>query len=148
MKRVLLLSIAILLNFMTTAQQLEITRVKHSGPFIIPAPFMADSTDVNFKEWNAKSLLDLPLSANALKNAQYKEISAITENTGEETANSINILGFTLQNSRYAKTTINIEGIEDYHIYHNGKRIQGQELVLEPATHDIVVKYLTEKTAC
>ena len=61
MKRVFLLSIAILLSLMTTAQPLEIKRVKYAGPFKMSAPFMSDTLDMNYKKWNPESLLNLPV---------------------------------------------------------------------------------------
>ena len=142
MKKRVLLSAALLCSLFATAQTIDITRVKSSGPFYTVAPAMTDSTDVNFKKWDPKSLLDLPVSLSALDNSSYTKLEALA-NTPAENGHSINLIGFTLQNSKYAKAKINIEGIEEYHIYHNGKKLQGKELTLEPATHDIVVKYLS-----
>ncbi len=143
MKRVFLFSTAILLSMLATAQSLEITRVKHAGPFMVSAPFMADSTGIDFKKWDAKSLLELPISSTSLEGAQYREISSITENVNGGKGNSLNLIGFVLQSSRYTKATINIEGVDNFQIYHNGKKINGKEVVLEPATHDIAVRYLS-----
>lgn len=134
---------ALLLSFMTTAKPLEITKVKYAGPFRVSAPFMADSTDINFKKWDAKSLLELPVSLNILEGVQYTATSAVAQQTDDGICNSINLIGFSLQNCRYTKADIKIEGISQYHIYLNGKKVQGSEVVLEPATHNIAVKYLS-----
>ena len=144
MKRVLLLSTAILLSMLATAQSLEITKVKYAGPFKVSAPFMADSTGIDFKKWETTSILDLPVSLRSLEKAEYREIASIPECSDDQTYN-INLIGFTLQSSRYTKATINIEGVDNFQIFHNGKKIQGKELVLEPATHNIGVKYLSGK---
>ncbi len=142
MKKRVLLSAALLCSLFSTAQTIDIIRVKSSGPFYTVAPAMTDSTDINFKKWDPKSLLDLPVSLSALDNSSYTELAALA-NTSAANGHNINLIGFTLQNNKYTKAKINIEGIEEYHIYHNGKKLQGKELTLEPATHDIVVKYLS-----
>ena len=143
MKRVLLLSTAILMSLLATAQPIEITKVKFAGPFKAAAPFMADSTDINFKKWDAKSLLELPVTLNILEGAQYTATSEVAQQREDGACSSINLIGFTLQSSRYTKAAIKIEGIGQYQIYHNGKKVQGGEVVLEPATHSIAVKYLS-----
>ena len=141
MKKLFLLSTAFLCTLFATAQTIEITKAKYAGPFKSTAPFMADSTDINFKKWNPKRTLELPISFAALDNAPFVELKAVAN--GVDFQDALHLIGFTLQSSRYTKATIAIGGIENYHIYLNGKEIKGNEITLEPATHVVTVKYLS-----
>eukprot|EP00975_Prorocentrum_lima_P038736 8135281-Prorocentrum_lima.AAC.1 len=53
-------------------------------------------------------------------------------------------MGFVLENTRYATAKLKIEGLKRYQLYVDGKKQEGTELALEPATHSVVIKYLSE----
>ena len=57
---------------------------------------------------------------------------------------ALHLLEFTLQNTSYAKAKLNIEGLKNYQLYVDGKKQDGAELALEPSTHPVVIKYLSE----
>ena len=137
MKKLLLTIVALTGFLFANGETMKVNRFKYAGPYVISQPYMANPTDVNGKPYNEKGVLDTYLSFTALENAPLVE-SAPT-NAPE---NSLNLIGFTLKNERFAKGEIKVEGADNYHIYINGKKLQGNKLELIPASHSVVVKYL------
>lgn len=144
MKKLFITLIALMSSLLSNAENLQINRFKYAGPYTVAAPFMVDGTDVNAKAFETKRLLDNYISFEALQDVPFTDASAL--NIGNGTA-SINLIGFSLENSRYATGEIKVEGIENYHLYIDGKKQQGGNFSLEPATHSVVIKFLAAEGA-
>ncbi len=141
MKRFLLAAALLTSAIFTNAQTMEITRIKHAGPFPVQQPFQVNDVDVNSKAYNAEASLDKALSFKLLDKAGYREISEIEYLGGK----SIYLAGFDFTNSRYTKAAIKVEGVKSFHIYLDGTKLTDGKATLEPATHSVVIKYFAEE---
>ena len=142
MKKTLLTLAALAGCLFANGETMKVNRFKYAGPYTVNQPYMADQTDVNGKTYNEKGILDTYLSFTSLENAPF------TGQTPADTPeNTLNLIGFTLKNERFAKGEIKVEGVENYAVYVNGKKLSGSKLELIPASHSIVVKYVAQKDA-
>lgn len=139
MKKLFVTLIALMSSLLANAASIEVVMLRHAGPYAVSAPYMVNGTDVNAKSFEAKSLLESYVSFEALGNAPLADVS--TMDFGD-VALSLNLLGFSLENSRYAKGELKVEGLSNYIVYVDGRKLQGNKLELEPATHQVVVKFL------
>ncbi len=120
------------------AEIINVTPMKHSGPFSVKAPFQIDSLDVNSRKFVSKSLLDLPLSLDLTKSGNVMTDSVIPATSGD----AIYFLSFNVDNSAYATGTLKVEGVKDYRIYLDRKKIDSHSLALTPVRHQVVLKCL------
>ena len=142
MKKLLLTLVALTGCLFANGETMKVNRFKYAGPYKVSQPYMADRTDVNGKPYNEKGILDTYLSFTSLENAPF--VGQAPAGTPE---NTLNLIGFTLKNERFAKGEIKVEGVENYAVYVNGKKLSGSKLELIPASHSIVVKYVAQKDA-
>ena len=142
MKKLLLTLVALTGCLFANGETMKVNRFKYAGPYTVSQPYMADRTDVNGKPYNEKGILDTYLSFSSLENAPF--VGQAPAGTPE---NTLNLIGFTLKNERFAKGEIKVEGVENYAVYVNGKKLSGSKLELIPASHSIVVKYVAQKDA-
>ena len=142
MKKLLLTLVALTGCLFANGETMKVNRFKYAGPYTVSQPYMADRTDVNGKPYNEKGILDTYLSFSSLENAPF--VGQAPAGTPE---NTLNLIGFTLKNERFAKGEIKVEGVENYAVYVNGKKLSGSKLELIPASHSIVVKYIAQKDA-
>ena len=137
MKKTFLTLFALLGCILANGESMKVNKFRHAGPFNIALPYMMESTDVNAKPFDAKKLLDTYISFDALAGAPLAEsIPAASK------GHSLNLIGFSLQSSRYANAEIKVEGLENWHVYVNGKKLSGSKMELIPGTHSIIIKYL------
>lgn len=141
MKKQILFSCALAWAVMAGAETIDITTFRYAGPYAVQAPFQVDSVDVDSKAFATGSLLDTPLSMDVLRQAAPFRGAALP---GSASGYALHLIGFTVENTRYATAKLKVEGIKDYRVYVDGKAHEGNELVLEPATHPVVIKYLSE----
>ena len=137
MKRTLFTLVALFGCILANGESMKVNKFRYAGPYNIAVPHMMESTDVNAKAFDAKKLLDTYVSFESLAKAPFTEsLPAATQGY------SINLIGFTLQNSRYANAEVKVEGVENMHMYVNGKKLSGSKIELIPGTHSIIIKYL------
>ncbi len=141
MKKQLLLSCALCWAWMAGAETIDVTTFRYAGPYAVQAPFCVDSVNVHSKPFAAASLLDAPLSLDVLKQGTVFTGAVVP---GSEAGYALHLLELTLENTRYATGKLTIEGLKDYRLYVDGKKQQSSALTLEPATHSVVIKYLSE----
>lgn len=141
--RRILISLATLLALATTtvAQDkptpISIESFRHAGPYVVGTPYKIDTVNISGSAYKQEDILDGNLSFSVLEGAS--SVSAIPGAAGE----AIHLLGFSLQNSIYAKASVKVEGLDKYRLYVDGKSASSeQQLKLEPGTHDIVIKCL------
>ncbi|WP_300811572.1 prolyl oligopeptidase family serine peptidase [uncultured Duncaniella sp.] len=142
-KKIIPLLAALGIGCGANADTMSVTDMKYAGPYMVKAPLMIDSVDVNNKAFNTSSLLSTPLSLDLLKEGSQFNGPIIERADGT----ALHLLGFTVDNDRYVKGTLNVEGLKNYEVYVDGKRLDGSELSLLPATHSIAIKCLTDTAA-
>ena len=139
MKKTVFTALALCMGVWASAETLPVHSFHYAGPFALRQPFMVDSVDVNAKPFKAESFLDTPLSFDAL--GQATQVSSLPT-TAE--GRSLHLAAFLLENSVYTEANIKVEGLKHYQLYVDGEKKEKGSLKLEPASHEIVIKYLTE----
>lgn len=141
MKKQILLSCALCWGLLAGAKTVDITTFRYAGPYTVQTPFLVDSVDVNSKTFVSDRLLETPLSMDVLKQATLFSGTVVP---GASSGYALHLLSFTLENTQYATAKLKIEGLKNYQLYIDGKKHEGATLTLEPATHPVVIKYLSE----
>lgn len=136
MKKILLCAAAAMSVCLSAsaADTLKVSLFRYAGPYAVVGPHQVDTVDMKGKGFDVKSLLDTPLSFDALKGAA--EVPALPY--GDD---ALHLAGFSVQNTSFAKASVDVKGLKDFQVFVDGKKASG-ELKLEPGTHDVVVKYL------
>ena len=141
MKKQILLAGALFATMLASAENIDVKSFRYAGPYVVQQPFMVDSVDVNSKAFAMKSLLDTPLSLDLLE--QGAAINGeVLPNVAD--GHALHLVGFALQSHVYTEAKLKVQGVKDYQLFVDGKKHSGGNLTLEPATHEIVVKYLSE----
>jgi len=141
MRKQILLVGALCTSLLASAENIDVKSFRYAGPYPVQQPYLVDSVDVNSKAFAMKNLLDTPLA--------FEQLEQGTVFNGETLPNSsqdyaLHLLGFTLQSKAYTQATLKVEGVKNYQVYVNGKKQGSTELTLEPSTHPVVIKYLSE----
>ncbi|MCM1077230.1 MAG: prolyl oligopeptidase family serine peptidase [Bacteroides sp.] len=131
------------LGLNASADSININSLKYQGPFAIKKPAMVDSVDVNSKKFDASSLLKTPVALSAAEKGATVDGNVILKSDGE----ALHLLNFTIDNERYATGTLKIDGLKHHEVYLDGKKLDGNRLVLTPATHSVTIKCLTESSS-
>ncbi len=141
MKKQILLSCALACTMMAGAETIDITTFRYAGPYAVQTPFLVDSVDVNARTFVSERLLDTHLSVDVLQQG-----SSFTGRVlpGSDSEYALHMVGFMLENTHYATAKLKIDGLKKYQLYVDGEKQEGTELTLEPATHSVVIKYLSE----
>ena len=127
---------ALCLSLGTSAENIEVKSFRYAGPYAVQQPYMVDSVDVNSKAFSLKTMLDTPLSLEVLDGASLLSADALPALTG----NALHVLGFHVQNTAYTQAQLKVEGLTNYQVYVDGKKVSGTQLTFTPATHHIVIK--------
>ena len=69
MKKFMFLALALALSISAGAEDVTVRRFRLAGPFPVMKPYIVDELDVNSRPFETGSLLDSPLSSDALENA-------------------------------------------------------------------------------
>lgn len=139
MKKELFIACSLCGTMLVNAENIEVTTFKYAGPYALVQPYQVDSVDVNSKSWKAESLLDTPVSFSLLEGAEVKQASQLSLLAGY----ALHLMGFVLENTHYGEVSLKVEGAEHYQVYVDGKRVEDASLSLNPATHQMVIKYLS-----
>ncbi len=121
------------------ADKVDVKKFRYSGPFSITNPLMIDSVDVNSGKFDISSLLDTPASLSSAKKGNLISATSLPASQG----NSLHLINFRVDNQRYFEGKLKVEGLKKYAVYLDGKKMNGDRLVLTPASHDITVKCLS-----
>ena len=124
------------------ANDVDVKTFRYAGPFDLPAPVLIDSTDAQQKRFASESLLNTPLH---LSLAQQGRIV----NTGNAPTSAapyaLHLLQFNIQNAAYRKVGIELKGLKHYQVYVDNKLVSPSDVALQPQTHNVVIKYLSQK---
>lgn len=138
MKKELFIACSLCGTMLVNAENIEVTSFKYAGPYELMQPYQVDSVDVNSKSWKAESLLKTPVSFSLLEGAEVKQANQLSPSSGY----ALHLMGFVLENTHYGEVSLKVEGAEHYQVYVDGKRVEDTSLSLNPATHQVVIKYL------
>lgn len=141
MRKKLLLGVLLAVAGQVGAEQVDVKKFEYAGPYPVQMPFMADSLDLNGKGFKAGQLLDSPLSFDTAENGKTWEGEELP---GCDTGRALHLLRFSVDVTGYTKATVSIKGISDYRLYVDGEQTDTAGIVLLPATHSVVIKYLSE----
>lgn len=131
---VVLLTLAATMN----GETYNIERFNQYGPYRVTSPLMIDSVDVKGKAWTGPKEGVVP-SVISLPGKGRKVESPYTPSCDGP---GVEILSFDFENTSYAKALAEIEGVADYSLYLDGRKVAGNELSLRPQTHNIVLRYM------
>ena len=138
MKKKILITSALCLGLIASAETIDVKSFRYVGPYTVQKPFMIDSVDVNSEAFSLKAMLDSPLSLDVIERTDVSsEIPVLS-------GNALHVLAFHVQNTVYTKVKLNVEGLTNYQLYVDGKKTSG-EIALNPATHSMVIKCLSEE---
>lgn len=135
------LAIAFSANFtaFSAGEGLTPKKFDYFGPFEVKSPYMVDTLDVNSKKFDRNKILDNHVQISKL----IPKTLAVSEYApGDTNSLNLNILRFTIENRRFGKAKIEVEGLKNFNCFVDGEKTTG-EVSLNPGTHDIVIKYLT-----
>lgn len=123
-----------------SADVLPVGNFNYYGPFPLSAPLIIDSVDVNGKKFVETSLDNAPskISLKGMKATPFKGSEA-----PGHSSQAIHMLSFNFENSAYATPELEVKGVKNYTVYVDGKKIEGNRLSLRPATHNVVIRYLS-----
>ena len=138
MKKIYFALIVLVSSIAVYGETIEVKQFKYAGPFSVFKPLMIDTVDVNSKAFDTKNFLDTPLSFSSLENAQTVSVLS-----GSSDGYELHLAEFLVENRMFAEAELKLEGADNYHIFLDGKKLDDGKLKLEPATHEIVLKYLT-----
>ena len=141
MRKQILLVGALCTSLLASAENINVKSFRYAGPYPVQQPYLVDSVDVNSKAFAMKNLLDTPLSFEQLQQGTSFDGEVLPKT---DQGYALHLLGFTLQSKSYTQATLKVEGVKNYQVYVNGKKQGGTELTLEPSTHPVVIKYLSE----
>ncbi|MCR4765426.1 MAG: prolyl oligopeptidase family serine peptidase [Bacteroidaceae bacterium] len=147
MKKILFIFALTAFALFVQAEEIKVNTLKYAGPYDMQKPFFIDETDVNAKKYSAETIIDTPLP---LADVFDSEQSDIKGNDGiilpkSSAEHALHLLGFTIQNNRYGKAKLTVEGLKKYQLFVDGLKAGTDSIVFEPGTHQIVIKVLTTK---
>lgn len=134
MKRIVLVFAVLLAAIASAAaQSFDVTSFRYAGPYEVIAPYVVDSLNVDGKPYKAEDMLKSKLSMADLKGAA--KVSALPESTKD----ALHLLAFNIENTLFAKASIEVKGLAHHKVYVDGRPAE-KELKLEPGTHEVVIK--------
>ena len=125
------------------ATDIKVTNFRYTGPMLIHRPVMVDSVGFTGNKYSENSMLDTPTDlSRAADGAPYSGVLA----PGCDEGAALHLLHFTIDNSNYTKAKVSAGKMKNVRIYIDGKAAtSGSPTVLEPKTHNVVIKYLSQK---
>ena len=141
MKKQILLVGALCATMLASAENIDVKSFRYAGPYAVQQPYMVDSVDVNSKAFAMKNLLDTPLSLDVLEQGTAFN-GEVLPNVAD--GHALHLISFALQVHSYTEAKLNVQGVKNYQLFVNGRKHSGSNMTLEPATHEIILKYLSE----
>ena len=141
MKKQILLAGALCWSLLAHAETIHVQSVRYAGPYEIQKPFMIDSVDVNSHPFSINNILQTPINPNLLWDSQAISSEVLPHSSYQY---GLHQIGFVIENTAYTTAQLLVKGLKNYQLFIDGKVQDGSDLTLEPATHPIVIQYLSE----
>ena len=122
---------------LSAADTLNVRHFRHAGPLLAGTPVTIDSINVEGKSYDPLSLLDSPDGVN-----RVSLTARVPLTEGIPLQEGLHLLGFSVENRRFAKAGLLVEGLGDCKLYVDGRQQKLSGIKLEPGTHDFVLKYM------
>ena len=140
MKKIGIATLALCCGMGAAADTLPVNTFKYAGPFVLQQPYRVDEVDVNNRAFEVVRFLDTPLSFAVLQ----RQGQAVEALPGTAEGCALHLAGFVVENTRYTEAEVKVEGLRHYQLFVDGEKREKGTLKLEPATHEVVIKYLSE----
>ena len=141
MKKTILLACLLGGALSVEADSLTVSRFHYAGPFPVTQPYQLDATDVLAKKFDVAQMLDWKVSTESLKNGDWMSADMFPSQTADY---AVNLASFVVQNTRYGQAKFVVEGLSSYRVVVDGRVVGKEKVDLPPATHQVVIKYLTK----
>lgn len=139
MKKQFLTLIALALAVHASADTLDVKTVRYPGPLRLETPFMADSVDVNGNAFDANAIVKQRIAPKSMEKAPW--VNGIPGKSAAE--RQLHRIAFYLENKTFTTAEIKMEGFGEHALFVDGKS-SSSKLKLEPATHTVILQYLSE----
>jgi len=124
------------------AETVQVENFRYAGPYELHQPVQLDSTDVNAKKYDAKSLLNSKLNLDLVKQGVAWSGQELP-GAGEKPA--LHMLGFQVSVGGYFKGSVKMDKApKDYQLYVDGEESSAGAMTLLPGTHAVVLKYMSQ----
>ena len=142
MKTFILSTGLLLTSVGASAQELPVTLFRHMGPMALHVHALLDNA--YGKHFEEAELLKTPLRMERAREGKLFSLPILPKD-GEA---ALHLLFFSFTNTSYAKANIQVEGLKHHELYVDGQVTpNGQEVELQPATHEVIIKALTTATS-
>ncbi len=124
------------------ADDLKVTTFESFGPYPVHATLMVDSLDVNKKPFSEKLLENAPkvLNVKSLRNVAPRSVAA--------GGSAVRVLAFDVKNTMFTQPTVEVEGIKDYALYLDGRKVkENGSVTLAPGNHSFALRYVAKEAA-
>lgn len=137
----LLCAAALLAGTSVWADKLPVNMFRYAGPFNLLQPYQIDSVNVKQKAFEPGRLLDTPLSFAAVRQGG-ETCSQLPATSTAGGSYALHLASFMLENRCFAEVKLQVEGVKHYRLFVDGERQEGGMLKLNPASHEVILKYL------
>ncbi len=139
MRKIVLLSLALLLTLSAGAKDREVKTFRYAGPFAVQRPVFVDEKDVNGKAYDAASLLSIPVDLR-----QASRGTTVTTIPAGDKTQELHLLAFGLEATGDTKVSVHATGLKQAKLFLDGTAIyDGAKTALTAGSHEVTVKYLT-----
>ncbi len=123
-----------------TSGVVNVESFDYTGARPLRQPLMIDSVDISSKKYETASLLDQPMKMTGATSRYEADVMP-----GHEKSPALHGLTFTAENRSFVTVTVNTGCKSDDRLalFVDGKKTDGKNLKLEPATHTFAIKYLS-----
>ncbi len=123
------------------ADTIHVAAFRHVGPIEVRRPVMLDSTDVNAQRYDTASLLRGSVSFDGLRNGAIWSGEALPS----ATTSALHLLGAKVSTADYFVGEVKLQKApKSYQLYVDGNEASEGKLELEPGSHTLSVKYLSD----
>ena len=124
-----------------SAENLPVTSCRYAGPYVLERPVMIDSLNLSGTAFADEEWLKMPLNLSAVAEGKTLNVEKLP---GCSSAPALHLLGFSVENEVYTTATFEVKGPKHFKVYVDGVERAGGSATLEPARHEVVVKYLSK----
>lgn len=124
----------------SNAQELKVNEYRYAGPIEVRQPVLMDSVNLSGSSYDASTLLDIDVSLNQVRNGEIRTDVALPH-SGRK---ALHLIGFAVNAKNYCNVTLTVKNLAKYTLFVDGVKQGGGSVAMEPALHEVVVKYLAD----
>ena len=130
----------ILFTLHSTAQELKVKEYRYVGPIEVKQPVMMDSVNLKGMNYDAGTLLDIDVPLNQVRNGEIRNDVALPHSNSK----ALHLIGFSVNAQNYCNVSFTVKNLAKYALFVDGVKQGGGSIAMEPALHEVVVKYLAD----